>query len=368
MKFTANTSDLRDALKTVNMALQARSTAPIMECVLLTAEGGLLTLTGTDSVVQVSSAVPCSIEAEGRAAIRGKLLEDVIRRMPEGEVTLEDEGKHGFLVKCGRAKSHLAGVDPALFPVRAQFEASSKIRLPADELRAMIAGVESCISKDDSSRPVLAGGCIDVKDNVVSAVGLDGFRLGVKQVRLACETQNTSAIIPLKTLGILESMLASAGSEPVDLNLSADEFAMKVGSSSIKCTLISGEYINWRAILPKSFTTLAVVDAVQFRDAVERAALMARLGASKLVKLQVRDNAISIYATSGTDDMEETIDAEIEGDGLDIAFNVVYLQDALKAFSGGYVVLHFNSCVSPCVLCAEREVSGSYWMILPVRQ
>ena len=135
----------------------------------------------------------------------------------------------------------------------------------------------------------------------------------------------------------------------------------------MKCTLIEGEYVNWRGIVPQTFKTLCTVDAQQFAGAVERAALMARLGSNNLIRLSIAEDSVTVYATSGIDDMRETIDAEVNGEPLDIAFNVVYLSDAMKMFDNGTIILHLNSSITPCVVCTTTAVSDFFWLILPVR-
>ena len=369
MNFSANTNDLKDALQIVNMALQARTTLSILECVLVTADSDQLTLTGSDSLMQVSCVIPCVADAVGSAAIRGKLLEDIVRKMPERQIEFEVDEKNVFTVKSGRAKSRLAGESAEQFPIKARIEAesTSTIAIPADDFCEMISSVESCIAREDASRPILTGGCFDVSNGTISAVGLDGFRLGVKEIKLSDVANDARIIIPFKALNVIGKILASAGSESIDLNFGDGEFEMSCGIADVKCTLIQGEFINWRSIIPKAFSTIVRLDASVFRDAVERASMLARMGTNKLVKLQINENSLTIYASSGIDDMQETIDADTAGDDLDIAFNVIYLQDAARMFQGESVVLHLNSPFSPCVLCAGDEVKGFYRMILPVR-
>lgn len=366
MKFSATVNDLSNALKIVNMALQTKTTNPILECVLLEVSNDELKLTGTDMLLQVSVTVPCEVEEPGASAVRGKLLADVVQRMSETRIDVAVDSKDVYTVKCGRAKSRLAGSAANAFPVKPAIEPTGSITLPAVEFYNMIASVEKCIAVEDM-RLVLTGGCIDVNHGVVSMVGLDGFRLGVKEMKPSSVPDDCRMIVPGKSLGVIKKLLGGGGEELIDLNFSDREFEMQFGNADVKCTLIEGEYVNWRGIIPTVWKTLVTVDAAEFAGAVERAALMARLGSNNLIKLSIQENAISVYATSGTDETTETIDAEINGEPLDIAFNVVYLSDAMKMFDSGSAVLHFNNSISPCVVCHSTTVSDFYWLILPVR-
>ncbi len=366
MKFTAHTGDLRNALKIVNMALQVKTTNPILECVLLEADDNKLKITGSDSLMQVTLTVPCDVDEPGASAIRGRLLADVVQRMTEGSIEFSVDGKNAFAVRCGRAKSRLSGNPADEFPIKPEFSPTGTITVPAVEFYNMIASVDKCIAKEDM-RAVLTGGCIDVEKGVVSMVGLDGFRLGVKEFQPSSCPDDCKLVVPGKSLDIIKKLLANGGEELIDLNYSSTEFEMKFGNADIKCTLIEGEYVNWRAIVPKSFNTLCTVDAQEFAGAVERASLMARLGSNNLIRLSIAEDSITVYASSGIDDMQETIDAEVNGEPLNIAFNVAYLTDAMKMFDSGSVILHLNTSITPCVVCPTTTVSDFFWLILPVR-
>jgi len=366
MKFSAAVNNLRNALKIVNMALQMKTTNPILECVLIEAEDGKLKLTGSDSLMQVAFTIPCDVDEPGTSAVRGRLLAEVVNRLEGDSIDVAVDDKNVFTVKCGRAKSRLSGNDAAEFPVKPSIGATNKITLPAAEFYNMIVSVEKCIAREDM-RAVLTGGCIDVEKGVVSMVALDGFRLGVKETKPSSVPDDCKVIVPGKSLDVIKKLLANGGEELIDLNFSATEFEMQFGSADVKCTLIEGEYVNWRGIIPKQWGTFVTVDAAQFAGAVERAALMARLGSNNLIKLSINEDSISVYATSGIDETQETIDAEVNGEPLNIAFNVVYLSDAMKMFDNGTVVLHFNNAVQPCVVCNSTTVSDFYWLILPVR-
>mgnify|MGYP002622121154 CR=1 FL=1 len=366
MKFSAQVADLRNALKIVNMALQPKTPNPILECVMLDASDGKLKLIGSDSLMQISFTIPCDIDEPGVSAVRGKLLADVVQKMPDGRIDVTTDDKEVFTVKCGRAKSRLAGQDAKMFPLKPDIATTNKITIQAVEFYNMIVSVEKCIAREDM-RAVLTGGCIDVQSGVVSMVGLDGFRLGVMEIKPSSLPDDCKVIVPGRSLEAIKRLLVAGGEELIDLNFSASDFEMQFGSADIKCTLIEGEYVNWRGIMPKSYTTLCTVDAREFGDAVERAALMARLGANNLIRLSIQDDAISVYASSGTDETLEVLDAEVNGSPLDIAFNVVYLSDAMKMFDSGTVTLHLNNSIQPCVLCSTTTVSDFFWLILPVR-
>ena len=295
MKFQVSTNDMRSALQISNMALQAKTPSPILECVLMTAEEGSVTLTCSDSILSVSYTIPADVEIGGEAAIRGRLLEDVVKRTTESGMTVEVADNFTCTLRSGRAKSRLAGSDPVEYPGWPDVEATSGITLPANDFCDMISGVESCIAVEDM-RMILTGGCIDVAGGVVNLVGLDGYRMGVRELRVSSCPEDTKVIIPLKSLSVIKKLLSGAGDDLIDLSIGNGNFAMTYGPATIKSRLIQGEYVDWRKLVPATFSTLSTVDGSQFRSVIDRASLIARQGGNNLIKLSVAENTVTVYA------------------------------------------------------------------------
>lgn len=367
MKFQVKTDDLLGALRIVNMALPAKTAAPIFECVLMDVEDGTLTLTGSDSQVTASVSVPVEDWEGGCAAIRGKLLDDFARRLTDPSVRFEVDAKNTFRVRSGRAHSRLAGMSAVDYPQRPDFEPETRITLPADELCRSISAVEPCVARDDM-RQVLTGSCLDVRDGRISLVGLDGYRMGVCGLGVSACPEDTQVIIPIKSLNIVTRLLATAGEDLIDLNFSKQEFGLSFGSARLRCSLIEGQYVNWRAIVPKDYKTAVTVDGAQFRQTIDRAALIARLGQNSVARLSIRENdGLTVAADSGLDSLRESLDASVTGPELDISFNVAFLGEAAKMFGDGTVTLRFNNPNGPCVVSAGETLADFYWLILPVR-
>jgi len=179
------------------------------------------------------------------------------------------------------------------------------------------------------------------------------------------------AIVPAKSLSVLKKIIGANEDTPVDMEFSDTDFQLRIGNTSIKCTLISGEYVQWRKIVPPSFNTIVTVSSESLRSAVDRAYIIAKSGAANnLVRFEIDDNRMSIFARSDLDEMFDSIDVAQEGNSIKIAFNVVYLNDLLKVFNSGDIVLKFVNSVSPCIVeyAEPVEAKDFFWLILPVRQ
>lgn len=366
MKFTVDSQELSAALQIVNMARKGKTPMQILECILIEALDDKIVLTGTDMSMQLSYSIPCEVDECGKSAIRGQLIEEVVKKYPNCFITVEVNDKDAFTVKSGRIKSRLSGTKSDEFPVKEPMEDGKVVTIPANDFCDMIASTEMCIAVDDV-RQVLTGGCLDVASGVVNMVGLDGFRMAVRTIKPSSVPDDMRVIIPVKTLAVLKKLLSNAGDALIDLKFSDKDFGLSFGSAEVLCTLIEGQYVDYSKIVPQQFGTVVTVDARQFRETVERAAMIARLGENRLIRLAARSDSMTVYASSGVDEVTEVIDAMIEGADMEIAFNVKYLSDATRMFSDGEVMLKMNNSISPCILNAADDDGDYYMLILPVR-
>lgn len=369
MRFTVDAGDVRSALQIATMSLAAKAVTPIAECVLIEACNGSVRFTCTDLIMQVSVSVDGEFGDDGKCAVRGKLFEEVIKKMPDGELSVTVNSKNDkMVISGGMAKYQMSCMDADTFPIMDDFEPTTVVKITPSCLLEMISDTESCIARADM-REVLNGGCIDVEKGVVRMVGLDGYRMGVKGFLCSCES-DIKAIIPSKSLAILKKIIGINDDSPVDMEFSDKNFQLQVGNSKIRCTLINGEYVSWRKIVPPHFNTLVTVSAENLRKAVDRAYIIAKSGANNLVRFEVADNVMNVYARTEMDEMSDSLEVYQEGDAISIAFNVIYINDLLKVFNNGDIVMKFVNGISPCIVEYAEQTSASdfFWLILPVRQ
>ena len=371
MKFTANVEALRNALRIVTMSIPTKTIIPIEECMLIDADGDSIKFTCSDMQMQVSFTVEGQVDEPGRCAVRGKLFEDVIKKMPDGDVVVRMDGsKKPMVIAAGRTKSTLSCMDADTFPIKEDFEATTTIRIDSSCLLEMISDTEACISRGDA-REVLTGGCIDVEKCVVRMAALDGFRLAVKGYSCSCET-DMHAIIPVRSLMVLKKLLSMDDNQLVEMEFNDKCFGMTLGNANIVSTLISGEFVAWRQIVPKTYHTTIRLSASDLKSAIDRAFIVAKSGANNLVHLDIADDTMRVYAKSDLDEMYDVIDGEHEGEPIKIAFNVIYLNDLLKVFNDGDIILKLVGSISPMVVqyadMPDDALRDFFWLILPVRQ
>lgn len=366
MKFIVNTKKLVDALSVASHALSARSTMPILEGVLLESSEDGISLTCSDGAMTISTRIEAEIEEDGRIVMPGRLFGDVVRRLPDGELIFSSSVNMIATLKCRGSRTTIAGKPGDLFPQMPAIDETHRITLPQPLLRDMIQQTSFAVSSDES-RKILTGCLLEIGNGEARMVALDGFRLAVRIAAVDPSVQPLSAVIPSKILQELSKIVTGGEEDSVTLIFGGSQLLAEMNGAKIYATLLEGEYIKYRQIIPASAkTTVHVLDRGQMSLCVERAALMARESRTGCVKFSVRGDLMVITANSELGDVYEEVQVETEGDDIEIAFNVKYVSDVLRAIEDDSFLMRFNSSVSPCVIAPVE--GGLYtYMVLPVR-
>ena len=361
MKFVCSGMALSEGLRRVSGALPTRTVNQVLEGVKIVTLDGGVRLTASDERTTIVTDVPATVEEEGSGVAPGKLLGEVVRGLVNGDVTVSMNNRFVFTVKGGDSRTNLAGQDAELFPALTVDAGEIALELPQGMLKRMIEKTAFCVATEDM-REVLTGALLECKRGDMCMVGLDGFRMAVcKGVTCA---EDCAAIIPGKALMDLGKLLGDDMAEMVQLSIGGGKLMANVAGTVFYATLIEGEFVNWRGIMPKSYATRATVGVDALRRAVDRASLIARQGNNNLVVLRMHGDEMAVESKSQIGDVHEAVSMALEGAELDIAFNVKYISDALRSVAGDEVTLNMNGAISPCTMSGDDDV---IYMVLPVR-
>lgn len=367
MQFRVRSADFLEALSVATHALPTRTTVQALECVLIeTDEDNCLRLTCSDSSLTIVTKCPAFIEEGGAALLPGKLLAEISRKIPEGDMSVETS-ENGYMVfRCMGSRTSIAARAANLYPPIGKIDeesGQSEITLPQNLLKDMIVKTSFAIATDEE-RPILTGCLLDIRDGEARMVALDGFRMAVRMQRVN-DMSAISAVIPGKALQEMARIL-SDDEEPIAVKLQGNRMYTRIGSTEIYSLLKEGEFINYRQITPQEWRTRARIPSAFLSQCVERASLIAREGKNNLVKFAVGSGKLVITSNSEIGDVYEELPAEIEGEDLRIAFNVKFLSDALRALDDREIEMRFLSGVSPCVI-VPADGDDFLHLILPVR-
>ena len=368
MILSMNSQDLLEGLNTVTRALSPRPAKQILEGVLISAEENRVLMTCSDGSLTIEYTNTASVQEEGQTVLPGRIFAEMIRKMPEGMVTITEQDHRSATIRCMKNRSNLAIMNADEYPEIDTLKSGSVVKIPQNRLRDMISRVVFAIATDES-RQILTGSLLEVSHTEARLVALDGFRLAMQKIFQPFELPEgvdvVKAIIPGKVLNELSRILPD---DEAFCSMLFDRNRMQCTFGNIRLTsgLLAGEYIDYRRILPADFKTEARANRVSVQDAIDRASLMAREGKNNLIKMSFHDDVLKITSNAELGDVEEEMDAQLNGDPIDIAFNARYITDVIRNVSDENLCMKFNSNISPCVVVPENGDDFIY-LILPVR-
>ena len=363
MKILCSKEQLNSALSVVGRALPSRTPLPVLEGILVEAESDTVRLMATDLRLGVETTFPATVLEAGVTVLPGKLLLDVARRLPEGEVEISCEDTTAHL-RCQGSHTSLQMMAAEEYPALPEVESSRPLYLDLDTFRDMIRQTVYAASLDES-RPILTGVLLELKGERLRLVALDGFRLALRQCSLGEDYGELQAVCPAHALSEIGKIVGGAD-DKVRLTLTPTHLMAEVEGVRVVTRLLDGEYIKYRQILPAEWQSRAQIDVKVLSDAIDRASTVAREGRNNLVRLNLSTGEMLLSADSEFGKVQEKVPLALEGEGLEIAFNARYLSDMLKNIDDEAVYLCFNTNISPCVV---RPLEGAdyLYLVLPVR-
>lgn len=364
MKFIGQQADLLEALNIVQRAAAARSTIPTLECVWMRAEHGTLTLMCTDLQMGIESSIPVSVEREGQVLLPVRLFSEIVRKLPEGEISFDCNDHLSTVIRMGHSRTTLQGLSTDEFPAMPIIEGANTILLSQNTLRDMIRQTSFAVATEET-RPILKGCYVEVEGKDIRMVALDGFRVAIRKATLPQEAEALKAVVPGRYMNELARLLEDEEGE-VALGFGQTHLMVDLGAARMTIRLLEGEYINYKQLLPSDYQTNILVPCAAFAECVDRASLMARQGKTNLIRLHIENDSIQITSNSEMGDIFEEMPVEMQGPPLDIAFNVRYVNDLIKNLSEENILMRFNSPVSPC-LVLPVEGDAFIYLLLPVR-
>ncbi len=355
MKLSCLQENLNRGLNAVGRAVAARSTLPITQNILLSAEQSRLKLAATNLEMATTCWVGAKVKKEGSITVPARLLIDFVNSLPNDLVEINLPAASRILeLKCGRFQAHINGIDAADFPPIPQISDGVTTTIEAASLREGIAHVAFAAATEES-RPVLTGINAEFDGDQLNLVAADGFRLAIHKTTLGAPViAQTAVIIPARVLNEVNRLLGEQ-EEPVEItvNEQKSQVLFRLKDAEIVSQLLQGSFPNYSQVIPQSYTTRAVVDISEFMRVAKISSVFAR-DASGIVRLVITPGAeltpgkvtVSAQAEEIGDNVGE-IDALVDGEEAKIAFNVKYLSDVLSVLHQSQVALEVTTPSSP---------------------
>ena len=362
MKFVCDGLNLAEAVLKVSKACAVRTTAPVMECIKISATAEEVTLLATDGELSIQKTVKAEVFEEGEICVPGKLFSDFIGKLAEEQVHIST-GEKGMEIGYRDSASYMQTISAEEFPEINLEIGENSFTMKESALKTIIAQTSFCCAQDDS-RPVLKGCLLEMKDKL-EITALDGYRLAHATAEISSKSGENSIICPARTLGEISRML-SGEEEEITLYTQGGMLMVRSEGMTIVSRLYQGEFIRKENVLPSEFSTIVTLQKKELIAGAERAAILIRGDKNNLVTLDIGGGQVKISSVSDMGNVSETFAAETVGLDLTISMNAKYLLDALHALSEDEVTISFNGAISPFIL-QNKEKKDSVYLILPVR-
>lgn len=364
MKFVCDGMILSDAALTVSKACAAKTITPVLECIKLRAENDSLILTAYDGEISIEKKIPAEVLEEGELCVNGKTFADFVGKISSFEVIIASDEK-GIIIRYADSESYMQSLPASDFPYLGDRTTEGKdcFVIKESAFKELISKVVFCCASD-GSRPILKGALLESKEGMLTATALDGFRMAYAYCPVEGGSADMKIVCPARTLVEISRLLDS------DENLSvyADKYLLSVGvkDTVITSRLYVGEFVKKENVFPLAFTTKVTVKRAELINSVERAAVLIRGEKDNLIILDMKNGKAVVNATSDMGKIEETVSAELDGKELKVAMNSKYLLDAVKALEEEYIILSFNTAVTPFTL-ENVEDKTSQYLVVPLR-
>jgi DNA polymerase-3 subunit beta len=368
-------------LAVVGRAVASRSTLPVLGNVMLSTDAGRLNLSATNLEIGVNCWVGAKVQEEGSTTVPARLLIDFVNSLPPEQIDMALTVRTQELsLRCSRFEANIKGIDAQEFPIiPTADDGGSFIRLERKSLRRMIDQVAFAAASDES-RPILTGVLVKFEADRLVMAAADGFRLSVRSEPIPKLVADlTSVIIPARALTELARIsappgpVADEGEEFVEVMITParNQILFHMKDVDLVSQLIEGNFPDYNQIIPKEHATRSVLEVAPFLKAVRVSSLFAR-EAANTVRLQVEPGGelspgqLVITATSAElGSNVSDMDAMVEGEAIEIAFNARYLIDVLSVVDAAKVILETTNASSPGLLQPVGDQSFTH-VIMPM--
>lgn len=362
MKIQIEQKELSKHINIAQKAISSRSTLQILDGIKLETHSGQLKLVATDLEISIETYIPCKIEEEGSIVINSRIFGDIIRKLPQETIYIY-VNNNKVNIKCLDSEFNLIGNNAEEYPDLPVIFDSNSFSIQKDVFKNSIRQTVFATSQDET-RPVLTGVLLEVVDKEISFVSLDGYRLALKKVTNNTHV-DTKMIIPARTLNEINKIIEDE-EEEMEISFSKGNIIFNIGETKIYSRLLDGQFFNYKEIIRSDHDTYVIVNKRDFQNSLERASLLAKEEKANLIRLIVSDEEILIKSNSEIGDVNEKIDASVEGNGIEIAFNSRYLLEGIKIIDSEEIRLSFKGELNPCIIEPLQDEKYLY-LVLPVR-
>ncbi|MEY8392539.1 DNA polymerase III subunit beta [Lachnospiraceae bacterium 45-W7] len=367
MKIICPKSDLLHGVNIVSKAVPSRTTMAILECILIDASDAStkdeIKLTANDMELGIETRIEGTIVERGSIALDAKIFSEIVRKLPDNDVTIETDESFKTIITCEKAKFNIIGKSGEDFSYLPYIERNQPIILSQFTLKEVIRQTIFSISDSDSNK-LMTGELFEIKENELKVVSLDGHRISIRNIELKEVYEDHKVVVPGKTLQEVSKILPGDSNELVEMFFTDNHIVFEFDRTTVVSRLIEGEYFKIEQMLSSDYETKIKINKRELLDCIDRATLLVKEGDKKPIIMNVTEENMELKINSFIGSMNEDIDIQKEGKDIMIGFNPKFFIDALRVIDEEEVVLYMVNPKAPCFIKDDDE--KFIYLILPV--
>lgn len=365
MKFTCEKALLVSGISLASRTVAPKSSIPCLEGILLRAGVGIQ-LTGFNLETGITVKVGAAVTEAGICVMPARLFFDIIRKLPDDEVTVEVDKNLQVSIRGGASSFQITAMDAEDYPDLPDVTAEEGIKLPQSALRDMIGGTLFSVS-ESQARPVLTGCLFEVNEESITLVAVDSARLARRTWHSESPMgKNMKFVVPSAALREVEKMLEDSDAE-MSFTLGSKHLLFEIGDATLVCRLLEGDFIDWRRVIPTKNETVLTANVSELTASIERVSLIVSEKVRSPIRCIFGENIADFKTVNTIGSAHDTCNIAGNGNELEIGFYGRYLLDALKAIPGEEVVLELQNGLSPIIFTPADKKYDFAYMVLPVR-
>ncbi len=366
MRITLDQSSLETAIQVVSRAVSARTTTPVLSGIYIGAQSGGIVFKAYDTEIGIETPAAGKVEREGSIVLPARIMGDIVKSIPHGDITIDaNQPNFTATLTWERSEFTIHGLDAGQFPSIPDPASGAGMSVDVDTFKSLIRQTTFATAQNDS-RPMLTGVLLEAAGRELVMVAIDGVRLAQRRAYLSKDgIPETKAILPARGLNEV-ARLFQPGTDAVSLMVGQGHASFTIGETRVVTRLLEGQFPPYSQIIPKSYVTTVTLKTQEFHDACERAAVVSS-DQDNTVHLHLGADRVSISAASPeVGKVREEVDAHMEGEEMEIAFNARLVMEGLRVLESEEVLLRSTGKFSPaCIRPVEHE--NFIYVVMPLR-
>ena len=363
MKLICSKANLLKGVNIVSKAVPTRTTMAILECILIDASTNEIKLMANDMELGIETKIEGEIVERGVIALDAKIFSEMVRKLPDNDVTIETDSSFKTVISCEKSKFNIIGKSGDDFSYIPYIERNDSIVISQFTLKEVIRQTIFSISDNDNNK-IMTGELFEINDNQLKVVSLDGHRISIRTIELKNHYENKKVIVPGKTLQEISKIIPGSAEEDVIIYISDNHIVFEFETTTVVSRLIEGEYFKIDQMLSSDYETKVKINKRELLNCIDRSTLLVKEGDKKPIIMNITDGNMELKINSFIGSMNEDIDIEKDGKDIMIGFNPKFFIDALRVINEEEVSLYMVNPKAPCFI---KDEEGTYtYLILPV--